>query len=75
MNKYCFTNRVSFGSKYESDKDASNSFLIPVSPFLLFGVATRFACGYRRYYAGTFWLNRCRLAFVVDSIVDCRFSY
>ena len=37
-------NRVSLGSEYESDKDASDGFLIPVSPFL-FGVATRLACG------------------------------
>jgi hypothetical protein len=36
MNKCCSTNRVSFGSKYELDKDASDGFLILVSPFLLF---------------------------------------
>ena len=44
--RFLLINRVSFGSKYESDKDASNGFLILISPFLLlFGVATRFACG------------------------------
>jgi hypothetical protein len=28
-------NKVSFGSEYESDKDVSGGFLIPVSPFFV----------------------------------------
>jgi hypothetical protein len=45
-------NRVSFGSKYESDKDASDGFLILGSPFCCLGLRrvlvgslpTRFRC-------------------------------